>query len=82
MRDVVEAVCDHTDYVPSEVADDPERDRRDWVDELTQAGTTQVLRRAAGIDDPGSDTSWNKETLQSLHDLLVEEIDPSEVGDD
>jgi len=79
MQDVVEAVCEHTDYVPSAVADDPERDRREWIDELTQAGTTQVLRRAAGIDDPGADTSWNRETLQALHDVLVEGHDLSEV---
>jgi len=54
--------------------------RRDWIDDLTQTGTTQVLRRAAGIDDPGADTSWNRETLQALHDLLVEGRNPSEVS--
>ncbi|ELZ35404.1 hypothetical protein [Halorubrum tebenquichense] len=80
MQDIIEAICERTDYVPSEVADDPERDRRDWVDDLTQAGTTQVLRRAAGIDDPGADTSWNRETLQALHDVLVAGHDPSEVS--
>jgi len=80
MQDIIEAVCERTDYVPSEIADDPERDRRDWIDDLTQAGTTQVLRRAAGIDDPGADTSWNRETLQALYDVLVEDRDPSEVS--
>ena len=81
MRDVIEAVCETIEYVPAAVVEDDELTRRDWIDKLTQAGTTKVLRRTTGIDDPGADTSWNKSTLRSLHDLLVAERDPSEVCD-
>ena len=79
MCDVLEAVCDTLAYEPPAVAEEPELTRREWIDELTQAGTTQVLARSAGIEDPGADTSWNKSTLQAIHELVVAGRDPSEV---
>lgn len=80
MRDVVEAVCELVDYEPNAVAEDDELTLRDWIDQLTQAGTTEVLERAAGIEDPGADSSWNRSTLRKIHDLVVAGRDPSEVG--
>ena len=83
MRDVLEAVCERVDYQPQAVLEsDDDFTRRDWIDELTQSGTTQVLERAAGIVDKGCDTSWNRATLRSIHDLVVADRDPSEVRDD
>lgn len=80
MRDVVEAVCETVDYQPSAVREDDKLEMRDWIDELTQSGTTEVLERAAGIDEPGADTSWNRSTLRKVHDLVVAGRDPGEVG--
>ena len=83
MRDVLEAVCESVEYQPQAVIEaDDELTRRDWIDQLTQSGTTQVLERAARIVDEGCDTSWNRATLRSIHDLVVTGRDPSEVGDD
>jgi hypothetical protein len=85
MQDVLEAVCDAVDYTPSAVADqddqegDEELTRREWIDELTQAGATQVLERALDIDAPGADTSWNKSTVRAIHGVIVEGRDPAEV---
>lgn len=80
MRDVLEAVCEAADYEPAAVREDDERELRDWIDELTQAGTTEVLERAIGIEDPGADSSWNRSTLRKIHDVVVAGRDPSEVG--
>jgi len=80
MRDVLEAICELVEYEPNAVAEDDELALRDWIDELTQSGTTEVLERAAGIDEPGADTSWNRSTLRKIHDLVVAGRDPSEVG--
>jgi len=80
MRDVLDAVCERVGYEPAAVRDNDELTRRDWVDELTQAGTTAVLERAAGIEDRGADTSWNRSTLRKIHDLVVAGRDPREVG--
>ena len=79
MRDVLAAVCAAVGHEPTAVQDDDELDRREWVDELTQAGTTTVLERALGIDAPGARDGWNKETLRAIHDVIVAGRDPSEV---
>lgn len=82
MQDVLEAVCEAADYAPAAVAEqegDTELTRREWIDQLTKAGATRVLERALGIDAPGIDTSWNKSTTRAIHEVLVEERDPSEV---
>ena len=80
MQDVLEAVCETIDYTPGGVADhENDLTRREWIDELTQAGATQVLERALDIDAPGADTSWNKSTCRAIHEVVVEGRDPSEV---
>jgi hypothetical protein len=80
MRDVLAAVCETVDYEPGAVQKDADLDRREWIDQLTRGGTTDVLERALGIEAPGVRRDWNKETLQTIHDVVVAGRDPSEVG--
>ena len=83
MHEVLEAVCEAVDYTPQAIAeqddDDDQLTRREWIGETTQAGATQVLERALGIDAPGAETSWNKPTVRAIHEVLIEGRDPSEV---
>jgi hypothetical protein len=80
MRDVLAAVCEAVDYQPTAVDECEDLDRREWIDQLTRGGTTDVLERALDIDAPGVRRDWNKETLQAIHDVVVAGRDPSEVG--
>jgi hypothetical protein len=79
MRDVLAVVCETVDYEPGAVQEDADLDRREWIDQLTRAGTTDVLERALGIEVPGVRRDWNKETLRAIHDVVVAGRDPSEV---
>mgnify|MGYP000527065963 CR=1 FL=1 len=79
MRDVLDVVCAVTDYTPQAVAEDDELTRREWIDQLTQAATSEVLERASGIETPGAETSWNKSTVRAIHAVLVEGRSPGEV---
>ena len=79
-RDVLAAVCETTDHQPAAVDETEDLDRREWIDQLTQAGTTDVLERAIGIEAPGARDHWNRETLQVIHDVVVAGRDLSEVG--
>jgi hypothetical protein len=79
-RDVLAAVCETTDHQPAAVDETEDLDRREWIDQLTQAGATDVLERAIGIEAPGARDHWNRETLQVIHDVVVAGRDPSEVG--
>ena len=80
MRDVLAAVCEAVDYQPTAVDERDDLDRCEWIDQLTRGGTTDVLERALDIDAPGVRRDWNKETLQAIHDVVVDGRDPSEVG--
>ncbi|GAA0539377.1 hypothetical protein ABNG02_15890 [Halorubrum ejinorense] len=80
MRDVLAAVCETVDYQPTAVDEREDLDRREWIEQLTRGGTTDVLERALDIDAPGVRRDWNKETLQTIHDVIVAGRDPSEVG--
>ncbi len=79
-RDVLAAVCETTDHQPAAVDETEDLDRREWIDQLTQAGATDVLERAIGIEAPGARDHWNRETLQVIHDVVVAGRDLSEVG--
>ncbi|ELZ48951.1 hypothetical protein C464_06055 [Halorubrum coriense DSM 10284] len=80
MRDVLAAVCERVGHEPTAVQEAEEADRREWIDELTQAATTDVLERALDIDAPGARDDWNKETLRAIYEVVVEGRDPSEVS--
>lgn len=80
MRDVLAAVCEAVDYQPTAVDERGDLHRREWIDQLTRGGTTDVVERALNIKAQGARRDWNKETLQAIHDVIVAGRDPSEVG--
>lgn len=70
MRDVLKYTFEIVEYSPSAVTEDEDLTLRDWLDELTKSGATKVLERATGIENPGTDSSWNRSTLRELYQLI------------